>query len=104
ERVSTAFENFRSVRLEEIEHGAGLEQEHAAVPIELAAVEKLLGGRQRRLLDETLDPQGLAVARLGFDISVAGMRAVGDDPESDQRARCRGVEAVFDGPRESLRV
>ena len=32
------------------------------------------------------------------------MRAVGDDPEGDKRARCRGVEAVLDGPRESLRV
>ena len=45
-----------------------------------------------------------AVGCLGLDIAVARMWAVGDDPKGDKRARCRGVEAVLDGPRESLRV
>ena len=90
--------------LEQVEHGARLEQEHASIPVELAAVEELLGGSERGLLDEALDFQVRAVGCLGLDISVARMWAVGDDPERDKCARFRGVEAVLDGPSESLRV
>jgi hypothetical protein len=70
----------------------GLEQKHAAVPGEVAALQIGLGRRGIRLLDELGDRE--AARRLGkclgaLDVAVAGLRPVGGDAEASASAWAR---------------
>ena len=84
--------------------GAGLEQEHAAVPGEAAGGQELLGGGPIGLLHKPGDrhwpvdlPEGLGC----LDIAVASFSRGGHDPEGHQlaRLRCRraGRDRVAEG-------
>ena len=89
---------------EQLEHGVRLEQEDARVPVEVAAVEIGFRGFERRLLHEALHPEVGAVARLGLDIAIAGVRAVGLDAEGDERARLGAGTPALDRAREGVFV
>ena len=88
ECIAAAMHHLGDKALKLCEHGGGTEQEHAAVPGETAAGEKLLSGAFVGLFNETGNRTGAqdvgAECVACLDIAVARFRGVWDDPECHQ--------------------
>lgn len=79
-------QHLRRVALQFLQHGGGLEAEHAGVPQVLAAVQVGLGGGLVGFLDEACDPEAIAQRGALFDIAEAGLGALRGDAEGHQVA------------------
>ena len=93
-----SFGGLPDVRLEipeGVAHGAGAKQENAGVPVEIAAGEVLLRGRQIGFFDETRDIEMPCLPAGDLDIAVTGFRLARLDAEHHEPAGLRAPERRF---------
>ena len=79
------------------EVAAGLEQKHAAVPVVLARVDKLLGAGEVGLLDKLRDGIGTALRRTATDVAIAGFGGARHDAKGDQATGLGSRHSQRDG-------
>ena len=97
-------QDVRALRLQRLQIARGAKQEHAAVPVVLAAGQVLFGGGQIGFLDKGLDARHARFEGRGADVAVAGFGILRHDAEGHQAACCRSRLRQAHGGMEGCRV
>src|SRR5690606_23907656 len=92
ERSAARLGDLRSEALQLLEIAARLEQEHAAVPVVLAACDEFLSPLDARLLDELRDAIHPTRRLATADVSIPGLGYARHDAESHQPSLLRRRE------------
>ena len=108
EGSATAAHHLRCQSFKFRQHGAGLEEEHAAVPGEATTGQELFGGCLIGFFHKPGDRQrrhGAGFQRFSrFDIAITGFRSGGHDAESHQSPALRCAATGINGRPEALSV
>src|SRR5205823_14177827 len=78
--------------LELLEVAPGAEHEHAAVPVVVTRLQKLLGAFLVGFFNEAGDAKRLPARSPALDVAVAGLGAARDHAEGDELPGLRGAE------------